>query len=66
MLDFIERLESAAEFRLDEMTKGMPVGYFKCGCGNIDELCHAAPSTDNPYSDPMCRKCLDKMLKGIG
>jgi len=55
--DIIENYENAAEKRLDEMTEGLPSGKFRCDCGNIDDLAHAAPATDSPYSIPMCRKC---------
>ena len=61
MEDFLERLESAAEYNLDEMTKGLPVGRFRCHCGEVEDLSYAAPSSNNPYCSPMCRKCLDKI-----
>jgi hypothetical protein len=41
----------------------LPEGKFRCDCGQIDELGHAAPATDSPYSAPMCRKCLEQALK---
>ena len=63
MKDIIEQMEDCAERRLDEMTRGLPPGKFRCYCGNVDELAHAAPSSDNPYSSPMCRECLDKATK---
>jgi len=62
MRDFLENLEAAAERRLDEMTEGVPEGMFRCFCGEIDELAHAAPSSNNPYCQPMCRKCLKKEM----
>jgi hypothetical protein len=63
MLDYIEYLESGATARLEEMTEGLPEGKFRCDCGNIEDLDHAAPSSDNPYASPMCRECLSRMLK---
>jgi len=58
MLDHIEALERAAEDRMLEMTKGMPAGYFRCGCGQPEELDHAVASGTSPYDEPMCRGCV--------
>lgn len=60
--DIIENYENAAECRLDEMTEGLPKGKFKCSCGNIDDLSNAMPATANPYSEPICRKCAEKLF----
>lgn len=58
--DIIENYENAAERRLDEMTEGLPIGKFRCACGEIEDLSNAIPATSNPYSEPMCRKCWQK------
>ena len=56
-MDIIESMECAAECRLDEMTKGLPKGKFRCHCGKIDYLKNATASGVSPYSMPMCTKC---------
>ena len=66
MRDFLENLEDAAEARFDEMTQGLPRGKFRCGCSNIEELDHAASASENPYSEPICRQCLQKMMNDAG
>ena len=63
MIDILESMEDAAERRLDEMTEGLPPGKFRCSCGEIEDLDHAAPSGPGPYSSPMCRKCLEHMME---
>jgi hypothetical protein len=63
MLDYWESVECAAEQRLDEMTEGQPPGKFKCSCGNVDDLDDAMSASANPYSEPICGKCADEMLK---
>lgn len=65
-LDRIESMENAAEGRLDEMTKGLPPGKYRCDCGRIDELAHASASGVSPYSAPMCRHCLEELFKEKG
>jgi hypothetical protein len=35
MKDFIENLEESAEQRYLEMTKGLPIGKYRCGCGRV-------------------------------
>lgn len=60
--DIIENYENAAERRLDEMTEGLPPGKFRCACGEIDELNNAVSATANPYSEPICRKCVEKLF----
>lgn len=62
MMDIIENMEAAAESRIYDMTEGLPEGKFRCDCGEIDDLAHAAPSGPSPYSAPMCGKCLDQMM----
>ena len=63
MLDWFESMESAAEQRLDEMTEGLALGEFRCDCGNIDKLCNATAAFNHPYAPPICRKCVEKMMK---
>lgn len=57
MEDQTTSMERAAEDRILEMTKGMPPGFFRCRCGQPEELAHATPSGRSPYSEPMCRGC---------
>lgn len=61
MKDIIENFEDAADQRLDEMIKGLPIGKFKCGCGNIADLANAVSATTNPYFEPICLKCQGKL-----
>ena len=58
MLDYIQSLEDAAENHLFEMTKGLPKGKFRCGCGRVSDLDGALSSSENPYSEPICRHCV--------
>lgn len=58
MMDQVQALERAAEDRMLEMTAGMPDGYFRCGCGQPEELMHAASTGTSPYDEPMCRGCV--------
>lgn len=60
MEDIIERMESAAERRFDEITKGLPEGKFRCGCGNIGDL---SEWTHCSYLLPVCEKCLKDIKK---
>ena len=62
MLDIIEFMESSAERRLYDMTEGLPQGKFRCGCGAITDFKDAQPASANPYSDPVCPKCLEDIL----
>lgn len=55
--DVIEQHEMAAEYRLDKMTRGLPTGKFRCGCGRIADLNTASSASANPYSDPICCEC---------
>ena len=55
--DLMETLESAAEARLYEITDGLPIGQFRCRCGQISDLASALPASDNPYADPICSQC---------
>ena len=55
--DIIENYENAAERRLDEMTKDLPPGKFRCACGTIADLDNAMSATSNPYSEPICMNC---------
>lgn len=66
MLDWFESMENAAELTLDEMTEGLPRGKFRCFCGQIDDLAHAAAATDSPYAPPMCRDCYEQAITGKG
>ena len=63
MIDIIESMENAAERRFDEMTKGLSEGKFRCRCGNVEDLYNANTATANPYSEPICSKCLEQILK---
>lgn len=63
MKDIIENYEDAAESRFQEMTKDLPFGQYKCGCGRVvhyqglkSELNFIGP---NPWADPCCNQCLD-------
>jgi hypothetical protein len=60
--DIIENYENAAERQLDKMTEGLPAGKFRCDCGEIDDLAHASSASENPYSPPICRKCLQQAI----
>ena len=62
MRDFLEMLEDSAECKLDEMTKGLPPGKFKCDCGEIDDLDNAHPVSANPYATPICGVCFDMVM----
>ena len=57
MLDYLENLELCAEKRFDEITDGLPVGKFRCGCGRVSDLDDALPASSNPYSMPICGMC---------
>ena len=59
----IERWEDLADRKFYEMTKGLPEGKFRCSCGDIEDLSNANTATPNPYSEPICRKCMDKLIK---
>jgi hypothetical protein len=61
MYDFLGSLESSAEYRYDEMTKDLPRGKFRCGCGEIDDIDNATTASANPYSDMICGKCQLKL-----
>ena len=63
MRDFLEMLEDSAEMKLDEMTKGLPRGKFRCFCGKISDLETAMPASNNPYSTPICGDCFDMMME---
>ena len=60
--DFLEMLEDSAEMKLDEMTKGLPRGKFRCNCGKIDDLDNAHPVSNNPYATPICGDCFDMVV----
>lgn len=63
MLDQFESWEDAAEQRLFEMTKDLPKGKFRCSCGKIGDLDNAMSASQNPYSEPICGKCSEALLK---
>ena len=63
MLDPLERLEVAAEAQYERVTKGLPEGRFRCGCGRITDLNDAHPWSDNPYAMPTCGECLDEAIR---
>ena len=65
MRDFLEMLEDSAEMKLDEMTKGLLRGKFRCDCGKISDLDTAMPSSANPYCTPICGDCFDGAMKEI-
>jgi len=58
MRDILEMMEAAAESQFYDMTKGLPNGKFKCGCGRIEDLNNASPASSNPYSQMVCRECV--------
>ena len=60
--DPIERGECAAEQRFDVMTTGVPAGHYRCGCGNVTTLDDAHPVSANPYAEPCCGQCVEKMV----
>ena len=62
MRGFLEMLEDSAEMKLDEMTKGLPRGKFRCNCGKIDDLDNAHPVSNNPYATPICGDCFDMVV----
>lgn len=64
MIDWYDSMENAAEMRLDEMTKGLTEGKFRCYCGEIDDLDNAMSESENPYSPPICGKCFKKASNG--
>ena len=61
MRDIIEQMEDAAERKLDEMTKGLPRGKYRCDCGAIEDFDTANPSPSNPYCSPICGKCFEEL-----
>jgi len=63
MRDMLEMLEDSAEMKLDEMTKGLPPGKFKCDCGQIADLGNSYPYSSNPFATPICDKCFDGLMK---
>lgn len=63
MLDWLESMEDAAGLRLDDMTRGLPVGEFRCDCGRIDKLDCAMPAYYHPYAPPMCRECFKEQVR---
>ena len=63
--DIIENFENAAEQWYDKNTKYNKETkkiLFKCGCGEWEDIEKGHPIDDNPYSPPVCGKCLEKML----
>ena len=56
--DPIEQMENMAERWADDNIKG---NEFKCGCGKWTPLSEAQPSSANPYAQPICGECFDKM-----
>ena len=63
--DPIEVAEARGEDRLYEMTEGLPLGDFRCGCGRVGKLDGAQPFSGHPYAEPVCGVCFDAITEGI-
>jgi hypothetical protein len=63
MKDFIESLESAVERRFDSMTRDVPPGHYRCGCGRVTPNCEMNFLSSNPYCEPCCGDCLDEFKR---
>lgn len=61
MKDFLERLESIADQKFDEMN--IDGEHFKCCCGDVAKWSEANQISPNPYSEPVCQKCFEEWVK---
>jgi len=57
--DPLEIMESVAEDWACDNIKG---DYFICSCGEKSKLSQGHMISSNPYSPPVCGKCLDKFI----
>lgn len=57
MIDQFESMENAAELLLEQMTKDVPLGMFRCACGRVTAFAGAVAATPSPYAPPICTTC---------
>jgi len=63
MMDLLERLEAAAEAKYDELY--IDEETFRCSCGQIERWEYMQFVDPNPYSEPVCRSCMDEYCEKI-